>query len=311
MAEPQTAMVEERRVEVSELSESHAGLRVLDGGSVRAMRESLLHHGQLMPLAAYRAEKALEVVDGFKRLRGARELGWTALRVHVLAVDAAVAKAAVSVLNQGHGLCGLEEAWVVRALYREEGLTQPEIGRLLGRDKSWVCRRLLLAEGLDPGVQVDVRLGLLGARTAETLARLPRVNQLKTAERVMRRGLTYHQTECLVKALMSRPAEQREAALDEEIGGEPELDGAAGDRRRPRERTPAQEIAADVAMLGRVCGRLQARLLDRPLVALGEPAAGLVSEGLAGLLPVLCALHKTVERVREDLHASMDHTRRA
>jgi ParB-like chromosome segregation protein Spo0J len=297
MAEPQTAMVEERRVEVSELSESHAGLRVLDGGSVRAMRESLLHHGQLMPLAAYRAEKALEVVDGFKRLRGARELGWTALRVHVLAVDAAVAKAAVSVLNQGHGLCGLEEAWVVRALYREEGLTQPEIGRLLGRDKSWVCRRLLLAEGLDPGVQVDVRLGLLGARTAETLARLPRVYQLKTAERV--------------KALMSRPAEQREAALDEEIGGEPELDGAAGDRRRPRERTPAQEIAADVAMLGRVCGRLQARLLDRPLVALGEPAAGLVSEGLAGLLPVLCALHKTVERVREDLHASMDHTRRA
>jgi len=37
----------------------------------------------------------------------------------------------------GLGAAEVEEAWVVRALYREERLKQAEIGLLLGRHKSW------------------------------------------------------------------------------------------------------------------------------------------------------------------------------
>ena len=215
MAEPQRAIPEERTVELGDLGESHAGLRVLCGDSVREMRELLKRHGQLMPLVAYATNEAplsLEIVDGFKRLRGARQLGWRTLRVRVFAISGAEAKAAVSLLNAGRGLSGLEEAWVVRALYREERLTQPAIGQLLGRDKSWVSRRLLLAEGLDDGVQIDVRLGLLAARTAEALCRLPRGNQPQAAEVVMKRGLTQHQTDHWVKELVGLSESEREAA---------------------------------------------------------------------------------------------------
>jgi len=144
---------EDRVVEIAELRETHAGLRLLDEGSVRAMRESLVRHGQLMALAAYReGAGALEVIDGFKRLHAARELGWVLLRVRILPVGVAEAKAAIGILNHGRGLSELEEAWLVRSLYREDALTQPQIGRLLGRHKSWVSRRLLLAEGLDEAV---------------------------------------------------------------------------------------------------------------------------------------------------------------
>lgn len=291
---------EDRVVEIAQLSESHAGLRLLDDGVVREMRESLLHHGQLMALAAYRPPGSLpgqlEVVDGFKRLRAARELGWILLRVRILPLSAAEAKAAIGILNHGRGLSELEEAWLVRSLYRDDALTQPQIGRILGRHKSWVSRRLLLAEGLDDGVQADVRLGLVPASTAAAVARLPRCNQLAAAEAVMRRGLTKHQTEHMVAEILALPTDEREAALEVALEGAPEIGGPAGMRGRPPERTPAQWLMADIATLTRIGARLSARLWERPLSALGDPASRLASDGLAGLLPVLAALARTIER---------------
>jgi len=35
---------------------------------------------------------------------------------------------------------GLEEAWIIHALVREDGMSQVEVAELLGRHKRWVCR---------------------------------------------------------------------------------------------------------------------------------------------------------------------------
>jgi ParB-like chromosome segregation protein Spo0J len=301
---------EDRVVEIAALRETHAGLRLLAEGSVRAMRDSLVRHGQLMALAAYRESAgALEVIDGFKRLRAARELGWVLLRVRILSVDVAEAKAAIGILNHGRGLSELEEAWLVRSLYREDALTQPQIGRLLGRHKSWVSRRLLLAEGLDDVVQADVRLGLVAARTAETVARLPRVNQRAAAEAVMKRGLTHRQTERLVAEVLARPAAEREAALRDAVARVPEIVGPVSGTRRLPERTPAQWLMADIAALTRIAARLQARLWERPLDVLGEPATRLVADGLAGLSLVLAGLSRAIERAIAGDHHVEDSRR--
>lgn len=306
---------EDRVVEIADLRETHARLRVLDDGSVRGMRESLVRHGQLMALAAYRGREdagdgAFEIVDGFKRLRAARDLGWVLLRVRILSVDVAEAKAAIGILNHGRGLSELEEAWLVRSLYREDALTQPQIGRLLGRHKSWVSRRLLLAEGLDESVQADVRLGLVAASTAAAVARLPRCNQRPAAEAVMKRGLTKHQTERLVAEVLARPAAEREATLRDALARVPEIAGPVSGRLRHPERTPAQWLMTDIAALTQIAARLQARLWERPLAALGEPAARLVADGLCGLGPVLAALGRTIERaIAGDHH--VDDARRA
>ena len=311
MDEPTRGAPEDRVVATADLRESHASLRVLDGKSVRAMRESLRTHGQLTPLSVYPARDALEVVDGFKRLISARELSWPELRVQVLPVDSVAAKVAVSVLNRGRGLSEIEEAWVVRALYREDKLSQPEIGRRLGRDKSWVCRRLLLAEGLDETVQVDVRLGLLAASAAAAVGRLPRCNQRRAAEVVIGRAMTKVQTERLVSSVLSRPLGERDAVLDEALETLAETGGATIGPRR-HERSPAESIGADIAVLVRICGRLQARLLDRPINSFGESAAQIVCAGLGSLLPMLCALEQTIERVTKGYqHAPLDDAPRA
>ena len=125
----------------------------------QAVRKSLERQGQFVPVMVYAPEKnpcVLEVVDGFKRLRAARSLGWRAVRVRLLQCTDAEAKAAVSLLNQGQGLSALEEAWVVQALYREDRLKQPEIGRLLSRDKSWVSRRLQLISALPDAALISI-----------------------------------------------------------------------------------------------------------------------------------------------------------
>src|SRR5438067_2099277 len=102
----------------------------------------------------------------------------TSLSVRVLEVDERTAKAAILGLNRGQrGARELEEAWIVQALVREDGLTQVEAAHLLGRHKSWVCRRLALLEKLSAAVKEDLRLGLVGPSLARQLTRLPVGNQ--------------------------------------------------------------------------------------------------------------------------------------
>lgn len=133
---------------VHELGETLASVRLSTPESDQAMQRSLAQWGQLTPLQAYRADTRVELFDGLKRLRAARTLGWPKLRVEVHALDAAGAKVRLVGCNAAAGLSDLEEAWLVRSLYRDDHLSQPQIAMLLGRHKSWVCRRLTLAEGL-------------------------------------------------------------------------------------------------------------------------------------------------------------------
>jgi len=289
---------EERLVETTELGERLALLRLRAPEAVRSVQQSLVRHGQLTAATAYLASDGrLELVDGFKRLQACRSLGWPALRVHVLQLEDAQAKAAVEALNEQGGLTELEQGWVVRSLYREDGLTQPQIGQLLARHKSWVCRRLMLVELLDEAVQADVRLGLLAARTAVAIARLPRGNQQAVARLVARRGLTTKQTEQLVAALLAAADEgERRGILDAWAEGRVGPSGGRGARPPRPPSHPALRIVMDIGLLCRVAARLEARLLERPLSSLGAEGAATVRCGLEGLRPVLELLLQAVER---------------
>ena len=147
---------------VSELGERLAELRLCEAAALESMRRSLERHGQLTPIIAFVERDQLATLDGLKRLRAAHALGWPTVAVTVTDVaDGIAAKVRLLVLHQRGGLTELEEGWLVRSLYRDDGLSQPEIARYLDRHKSWVCRRLMLVEALDPVVQADVRVGLL------------------------------------------------------------------------------------------------------------------------------------------------------
>ena len=128
-----------RPVAVTDLGQKYRRYRLADPEAEAAMAGSLRRWGQLAPVVACVQDERLELVDGFKRQAAACLCGLTTLSVKVVTLDERVAKAALLSLNSGQRPAReLEEAWVVQALVREDGLTQVEAAQLLGRHKSWV-----------------------------------------------------------------------------------------------------------------------------------------------------------------------------
>ena len=287
---------EARAIHLGELGDRLSGLRLCDPTADERMRRSLQRRGQLTAVAAFDDGDQLQLIDGFKRLRAALHLGWSRLRVSVLQLGEAEATAAIETLHQQRGLTQLEEGWVVRSLYREHGLSQGAIAQLVGKHKSWVCRRLMLVESLDEVVQADVRLGLLSARAALTVAALPRGNQQQAAELVVERGLTTRQTDSLVDELRALDGDgARQLAMQRWPEGR-----CGADTRSPaRHRSEGEQLIADVATLMRVGVRLEVRLLDSPLAALSADGAEHARRALGELSMLLGTLRSAVARAVE------------
>jgi hypothetical protein len=107
----------------------------------------------------------------------------------------------------------LEEAWIVQALVREDGLTQVEAAHLLSQHKSWVCRRLALLERLSAAVIEDLRLGLVGPALARQLTRLPAGNQQAVLTLTRRETLTAQEVSTVIDLLQGASEEQAALVL--------------------------------------------------------------------------------------------------
>jgi len=297
----------EQEIPVHGLGEELAALRLTDPTAERALQRSLADRGQLTSLVGYRplADGPVEIIDGFKRQHAARALKWPTLRVRVLDVDRALAKAMLRLLNERQPLTELEEAWLIRSLYVDDGLSQPAIGHMFARHKSWVCRRLALATELDPAVEAQVRLGLVRPRAAAAIARLPRGNQMTAAEVITQHGLTTRQAERLVLEALGLPSgEAREALLTRAAKGEPT---AKPNGRSSSPKTSPQWVQVDIDRLTRASARLQAKLLERPVSALDEDGAKAVRRGLEHLRSVLVALDRTIGQILANTKEQHSH----
>jgi ParB-like chromosome segregation protein Spo0J len=80
------------------------------------------------------------------------------------------------------------------------GVPRSEIQSMLGKSASWVSNRLSLVTRLDINVYEMVKSGLLEARSAEEIARLPIEDQFVFAEIAVREGLPKSAIEPLVCA---------------------------------------------------------------------------------------------------------------
>jgi ParB-like chromosome segregation protein Spo0J len=203
-------------VPLGELGERYRRYRLADAHAEQAMAQSLGRWGQLAPVVACVRGEPWEVVDGFKRLAAARVLGWPTLLVRRLETDnERTVKAAVYGLNRvGQHLQELEEAWLVQALVREDGLSQVEVAELLGRHKSWVCRRLALLEKLSAGVRADLEVGLVAPSLARQLVRLPVGNQAEVLAAARREALAAVEVHGVVDLWLSAAgAAQRQQLL--------------------------------------------------------------------------------------------------
>jgi ParB-like chromosome segregation protein Spo0J len=233
-----------RWIALEAIGERYRRYRLPDAAAETAMAGSLSRYGQLSPLAVCLREERPEVLDGFKRLAASKTLpAVTSLQARLVVVDEPTAKAIILGLNGiGGRMKELEEAWIVQALVREDGLSQLQVAELLQRHKSWVCRRLALLERLSEECREDLRLGLLSPTMARQLTRLPAGNQIEVVAAARREHLTaaeVHGVVDLAVASSSRPQVEfilheprralRQAQIDSLPAWDPRL-SAAGNR---------------------------------------------------------------------------------
>jgi ParB-like chromosome segregation protein Spo0J len=225
-----------RPVALAALGQGYRCYRLADPPAEEAMAGSLRRWGQLSPVVACVQGQQLQVLDGFKRLAAAPQVaGWTTLSVRVIDVDERTAKAAILDLNRGQRrVRELEEAWVVQALVRDDGLTQVEAAQLLGQHKSWVCRRLALLEKLSAEVKEDLRLGLVGPALARQLTRLPAGNQQAVLALTRREALTAQEVSGVVELLQGAGAEQTAFVLAQPRAALAQAHGVPTALRDPR-----------------------------------------------------------------------------
>jgi ParB-like chromosome segregation protein Spo0J len=280
------------------LGQRYRRYRLADPPAEQAMAGSLRRWGQLAPVVACVRGPTLELLDGFKRWAAASQVvGLTTLSVRVLEVDERTAKAAILGLNRGQRATReLEEAWIVQALVRDDGLTQVEAAQLLGQHKSWVCRRLALLEKLSTEVKEDLRLGLLGPALARQLTRLPAGNQQAVLALTRREALTAQEVSGVVELLQGAGVEQAAFVLAKPREALAQASGPPTAVRDPRLSRAgnwlAKQLTQALEALGRVehwlrsPGEQELRAGDRaivqPLLERLADEAGLVAELVLG-----------------------------
>jgi hypothetical protein len=290
-----------RPVPLEALGQRYRRYRLADPPAEEAMAGSLRRWGQLSAVVACVRQERLEVLDGFKRWAAAQQVaGLTSLSVRVLEVDERTAKAAILGLNRGQRATReLEEAWIVQALVRDDGLTQVEAAHLLGQHKSWVCRRLALLERLSDDVKEDLRLGLLGPALARQLVRLPAGNQQAVLALTRRETLTAQEVSGVIDLLQGASAEQAAFVLAQPRAALAQAQGPPTGLRDPRLSRAGNWLAKHLTQALEALGRVERwlrtpgerellardREIVQPLLRRVGDEAGLVAELVLGPEP--------------------------
>ncbi len=284
MAKPLNGSFAQHPIDALDLR--YAELRLHSPQAVARLRHEVEQEGMRNPLLVSTGveEGKLVVIDGFKRIQVARELGEQQLAVRTVALAAVPAEVAILQANPPQrGLSDFEAGLIVQRLHRQHGLSQVEIAELLGHHRTWVCRRLSLVERLEPKVQADLRLGLTSASLVRELVQLPRGTQAAAAQAITAHRLSTRQAAQLVAVLrVADPAERTDILarpqehLPEGRGGEhyvpdPRLGnhgnhvrqcllgfGAASHRviETVRGHDPARLPAAEAQLLAELAGRV-------------------------------------------------------
>ena len=252
---------------VSQPGRTRTSPDLADPAAEDALACSLRRFGPLAPVTACVRAGRLELLDGFKRRLAAWQLGWPTVSGRVLEVDERQAKAALFGLNSvGRRPQEVEEAWIVQALVRADGLSQVEVAALLGRHKSWVCRRLALLERLGPEVPADLRLGLLSPGLARPLTRLPVGNQAAVLTSARRASLTLAEVQGVIGLLRGATPEVEADLLHDPRAALQRAEGVPLPVRDARLSPAGNRLARQLGLLLDVLGRLD-HWLEHPGLA--------------------------------------------
>ena len=194
----------------------------MDPGALAELADSIKRQGVLQPILARPHPKkaaAYQIIAGERRWRAAQAAGLREVPVLIRSLADTEAMAAALVENlQRQDLDAIEEAEGYRRLLSDFGLTQDNLGGLVGKSRSHVANTLRLLQ-LPEAVRAHVQSGALSAGHARALLVHP--DAATAAQVVLAKGLNVRQTEALAShkpAAAPRPKPDAEhARLEREL----------------------------------------------------------------------------------------------
>lgn len=247
----------------SQLDLRYEDVRGRDVERERRLLGSLASEGQKTPIIVVaEGVSRFVVVDGYKRVRCSRRLGWDVIGAWVWDLAESEALLIERLMREGPKQSALEQGWFLSELVSRFGISAPELARRFDRSESWVSRRLGLVRDLPREVQHSVRVGQVGAYAATKhllpLARAKRGDCVRLLAALGAKRLTSRQVGRLYGAYVSGTAEMRELLLSDPLmylRAEEEV--IESERAKPR--TAAEEWLKDLRVIGAVSRRADHR----------------------------------------------------
>lgn len=167
--------------------------------SILKLADSLRQFGMIQPITVRKLGHLFEVVAGERRLRAAKELGWSYVPC-IVAEYSEEASAEVSIIENliRQDLNMFEEAIAIEVLLDTYSLTQEEVAEKLSVSQSYIANKLRLLRFNQEEREIMLTNGLT-ERHARALLRISDQNKRRSAlEDVIKGNLNVSQTENLV-----------------------------------------------------------------------------------------------------------------
>nr|MBS0021209.1 ParB/RepB/Spo0J family partition protein [Gammaproteobacteria bacterium] len=180
----------------------------IDPERLTELADSIRAQGVVQPIVVRpRADdRQYEIIAGERRWRAAQMAGLTEIPALVRnCPDEAVVAIALIENVQRENLNPIEEAFALKRLTDEFGMTHDAAAKAVGRSRTAVTNLLRLLE-LTEQVKSLVQQGGLEMGHARALLGLPDPLQYEAARQVVAKGLSARETERLVRRLKSGPA---------------------------------------------------------------------------------------------------------
>jgi ParB family chromosome partitioning protein len=259
-------------LEFQQLDRRYERLRRQSPERERRLLASLAERGQQAPIIAVAVDGAHVVVDGFKRVRALQKLRRDVVEATQWELPEADALILERQMRASDEEDVLEQAWLLCELRDRFELSEEKLACRFDKSRSWVSRRLGLCTELPEQIQEQVRRGELGAHSAMKyllpLARANRADCLQLVAALSGKKPSCRQLGELYKALLTGSAETRELVLKNPWLFLRALQEAQA--AKAKERTPAQMVLGDLALIGKIARQLYARLNEQAGLTLSE-----------------------------------------
>lgn len=188
--------------------------------NIEDLKREIANGGILSELIVRERDTHYELVDGERRLRVLKELGWKTVPVQVIHVDDREARRRVFRLNRHRRNYSAEEEARFFKKLAEEGMSSYEIAQDLGIDDTWVRANLNIFKF--PGhIQESIWVGSLfptHIRQLEPIIKADSKRAIELAEQCKEQSLTTDDLAKLLKPELAALEEARLKAAQEKLG---------------------------------------------------------------------------------------------